>query len=68
VAPDLDGVNERIVAALQDGGDVVPSATKLRGRTVIRVAITNHRSRLADFDRLIEQVLACGARVLETCS
>jgi aromatic-L-amino-acid/L-tryptophan decarboxylase len=57
-----DELNQAVVADLQEAGIAAPSTTRLGGRTVIRVAITNHRSRRADFDELIEQVVAFGRR------
>ena len=39
-----------------------PSTTRLRGRLAIRVNITNHRSRRADFDLLLDAILSAGRR------
>jgi aromatic-L-amino-acid decarboxylase len=41
----------------------VPSSTVLGGRFAIRVAITNHRSRLEDFDLLVETVVGIGGEL-----
>jgi hypothetical protein len=41
----------------------VPSSTVLRGRTALRVCITNHRSRREDFDLLVRETLARGRRL-----
>jgi hypothetical protein len=38
----------------------VPSSTVLGGRYVLRVAITNHRTRRADLDLLVSEVLRLG--------
>lgn len=56
----LDDLNRRIVVALQERAIALPSFTTVRGRSAIRCAITNHRSTRADFDALVEAVLALG--------
>ncbi len=52
----LTRYNEEIVHQLHERGIAVPSYTILRGEFAIRVAITNHRSKLEDFDILITAV------------
>jgi aromatic-L-amino-acid/L-tryptophan decarboxylase len=59
----LDAVNEEILLRVQERGIAVPSSTVLGGRFALRVAITNHRSRLEDFDLLADAVLAIGAEL-----
>ncbi len=54
----LNALNARILIALQERGIAAPSSTVLKGRFAIRVAITNYRSRRADFDALVDGVLA----------
>ena len=61
-AEELDRINGEIVADLQELGIAAPSTTRLGGSLVIRVNITNHRSRLADFDTLLDAVVALGCR------
>jgi glutamate/tyrosine decarboxylase-like PLP-dependent enzyme len=56
----LDALNAELVICIQESGLAVPSTTRLRGRTVIRLAIVNHRSRREDFDRLLEAVVRTG--------
>lgn len=56
----LDALNAALLVELQTSGVAVPSSTVLDGRFALRVAITNHRSRRADFDTLIQAVLATG--------
>ncbi|MEO6503885.1 MAG: aminotransferase class V-fold PLP-dependent enzyme [Jatrophihabitantaceae bacterium] len=56
----LNAVNEELLNLLQESGAAVPSHTVLEGRYAIRVANTNHRSCRADFEALVEQVLAQG--------
>lgn len=56
----LEKLNPRILVALQERGIAAPSSTVLKGCFVIRVCITNHRSRREDFDALVDGVLALG--------
>jgi aromatic-L-amino-acid/L-tryptophan decarboxylase len=53
-ADELDGINKRILEELWSSGVAVISDTKLGGRLALRVAVTNHRSRIEDFDVLVE--------------
>jgi len=59
----LDALNAEVVMRIQESGLAVPSTTRLRGRTVIRLAIVNHRSRAEDLEELIDGVLATGRAV-----
>ncbi len=59
----LDALNTEVLLRLQESGVAVPSSTSIGGRFAIRVAITNHRSRRADFDLLVSEVLAHGRAV-----
>jgi glutamate/tyrosine decarboxylase-like PLP-dependent enzyme len=56
----LNELNEEILLRIQESGLAVPSSTILAGRFAIRVAITNHRSRLEDFDLLTRAVVETG--------
>ena len=60
---ELNDLNERILIRLQESGVAVPSSTVLDGKYCIRVAITNHRTRRADLDRLVDEVLRLGAEL-----
>jgi glutamate/tyrosine decarboxylase-like PLP-dependent enzyme len=60
----LDGVNQEILIQLQERGIAVPSSTVLDGRFALRVAITNHRSRLDDFDLLVNAVAGIGEELI----
>lgn len=53
----LDDLNRDIAASLQERGIAAPSTTRVDGKLVLRVAITNHRSRREDFERLVEAVV-----------
>jgi aromatic-L-amino-acid/L-tryptophan decarboxylase len=59
---ELDKLNEDVVADIQEAGIAAPSTTRIRGSLAIRVAITNHRSRLPDFDILVDAVLEAARR------
>ena len=59
----LDALNAEVVMRIQESGVAVPSTTRLRGRTVIRLAIVNHRSLDADLDVLLDAVLQTGRAV-----
>ena len=68
-----DAHNERILLDLHRSGFAAPSATRIGGRLCLRVANTNHRSRRADFEALVDEVLRLGRRpaaapVLENAS
>ncbi|MFK7838701.1 MAG: aspartate aminotransferase family protein [Bdellovibrionales bacterium] len=52
-----DDRNAEIVQQLQLNGDAVFSTTKIEGRTAIRAAIVNHRTRFKDIDIAINSVL-----------
>lgn len=59
----LNALNQEILLRLQEEGIAVPSATEIRGRYAIRVAIANHRTRLEDFDLLVRSVIRIGAQL-----
>jgi glutamate/tyrosine decarboxylase-like PLP-dependent enzyme len=56
----LDALNEEIVIRLQELGVAAPSTTRLKGATVIRVNLTNHRTETADLERLLTEIAALG--------
>ncbi len=56
----LDELNRELLVALQESGAAVPSMTVLDGRTCLRLAITNHRTRRADLDALLDETLRIG--------
>ncbi len=61
----LNRINEEIVMDLQESGVAAPSTTKLNGVLAIRVNITNHRSTMADFDLLVNEVVKLGRALVE---
>ena len=56
----LEELNREILLRLQEDGIAIPSSTYRQGRFALRVAITNHRTRFADLDLLVEAVLRLG--------
>jgi glutamate/tyrosine decarboxylase-like PLP-dependent enzyme len=59
----LNRLNREVVLRLQESGEFVVSGTLLGGDYVIRVANTNYRSRMDDFDALVDAVVAEGCRI-----
>ena len=56
--PAADAVNREILMALQERGIAAPSHTHLGGRFFLRCAITNHRTRTADLQLLLDSAAA----------
>ncbi|MEM6293140.1 MAG: aminotransferase class V-fold PLP-dependent enzyme [Myxococcota bacterium] len=63
-----DRLNEALVVAVQESGVAVPSSGRVRGRAVIRVNITNHRTTTADLDLLFDTILEHRSAMLATAS
>jgi glutamate/tyrosine decarboxylase-like PLP-dependent enzyme len=59
-AEESDNLNQEIVADLQEQGIAAPSTTRLHGRLMIRVNITNHRTRREDLDLLVKTIVHLG--------
>jgi glutamate/tyrosine decarboxylase-like PLP-dependent enzyme len=57
---DVDEFNRELLVQVHESGVAVPSSVTLGGRSGLRVAITNHRSRREDFDLLIAETLRLG--------
>lgn len=55
-----NALNRELVVRLQESGEFVVSGTDLRGRYVLRIANTNHRSLRQDFEDLVQAVLRIG--------
>jgi aromatic-L-amino-acid decarboxylase len=56
----MDDLNRKISIELQEQGIAVLTGTIIKGRYVLRVANTNHRSRREDFDILVREVIRIG--------
>lgn len=59
----LNQLNKEILMRLHEQGIAAPSYTLLQGKYAIRAAITNHRSRMEDFDILVQAVLRIGGNI-----
>jgi aromatic-L-amino-acid decarboxylase len=57
----LDALNQELLIQLHEQGIAVPSNLTLGGRFALRVAISNHRSRLDDFDLLVREARRIGS-------
>jgi aromatic-L-amino-acid decarboxylase len=62
-ADQLDTLNAAIVIDIQRSGIAVPSSTRIGGRTVIRINLTNHRITDADLALLLDAIVASGRRL-----
>lgn len=60
----LNELNQSILVSLQEEGIAAPSSTTLNGEYCLRVAIANHRSKLEDFDLLVDAVIRLGEHLL----
>ena len=56
----LDKLNKQIEIELQEEGIAVPSVTTIRGKCVIHLAITNHRTRREDLEVFLREVIRIG--------
>jgi glutamate/tyrosine decarboxylase-like PLP-dependent enzyme len=58
-----DALNKELLLRIQETGLAVPSGSQIRGRYIIRVACSNHRSRWEDFEALAEGVERIGGEI-----
>jgi aromatic-L-amino-acid/L-tryptophan decarboxylase len=65
---DLDRVNRRIINRLVGEGSFFLAPTILKGRTALRVSITNFRTREEDLLALLDEVERIGRSILSTTS
>jgi len=61
---ELDALNAEIVTQLQLRGIAAPSTTRVGGKVAIRVALTNHRTRIEDLDLLVAQTVCIGKELI----
>jgi aromatic-L-amino-acid decarboxylase len=59
----LDGLNRRIAARLVASGAFFVAPTVLKGRTTLRAAIVNFRTREADLRALVDAAAAAGREI-----
>ena len=62
---ELNALNKEILMQLHETGIAAPSFTILKGAYVIRVAITNHRSKGEDFEILVNEVTRLGDEIIK---
>ncbi|HSE37316.1 MAG TPA: pyridoxal-dependent decarboxylase, partial [Blastocatellia bacterium] len=61
---DLNAVNAEILLRVQESGLAVPSGTVIGDAFALRIAVTNHRSKRADFELLVRAVSDIGHAVV----
>jgi glutamate/tyrosine decarboxylase-like PLP-dependent enzyme len=59
----LDGLNQRIVNEVQRSGKAFLMTTSIRGRTAIRLSITNHRTTKKDIRLTFEALQRTGMKL-----
>jgi glutamate/tyrosine decarboxylase-like PLP-dependent enzyme len=59
----LDGLNQRIVDEVQRSGKAFLMTTSIRGRTAIRLSITNHRTTKNDIRLTFEALQRTGVKL-----
>jgi aromatic-L-amino-acid/L-tryptophan decarboxylase len=60
----LNHLNRELVLRIQESGEFVVSGTTLQdGVFAIRLAMTNHRSRISDFEALLNSTVSLGAQI-----
>jgi aromatic-L-amino-acid decarboxylase len=62
--PQLNAINKEILLRLQESGVAAPSSTLIAGRFAIRVANANNRTRRADFEILVREVVRFGEEIV----
>lgn len=61
----INAANKELLLRIQESGVALPSSTVLNGTYVIRVAITNHRTRERDMELFMNAVAAIAATITE---
>jgi glutamate/tyrosine decarboxylase-like PLP-dependent enzyme len=59
-----NALNRELLMRLQESGVAIPSSTQIGDKFAIRTAIVNHRSRIEDFDLLIDTILKIGRELI----
>ncbi|TDX01954.1 pyridoxal phosphate-dependent decarboxylase family protein [Dinghuibacter silviterrae] len=60
---DVDVDNKELLMRLHESGVAAPSYTLIHGRYALRVAITNHRTRMEDMEVMVAKVREIGAQL-----
>jgi glutamate/tyrosine decarboxylase-like PLP-dependent enzyme len=61
----LNELNRELLMQLHEQGIAAPSYTLLNGQYALRAAISNHRSRLEDFEVLVNETVRIGNELVE---
>jgi glutamate/tyrosine decarboxylase-like PLP-dependent enzyme len=61
----LKELNKQILLRLWLSG-IIPSDTTLNGKYTLRACITNHRSKIKDFDHLVDEVIRIGSSLTQS--
>lgn len=59
----LNALNDELLIRLQEQGIAVPSSTVIHGKSALRVAHVNHRTRREDFDVLVKECVRLGKEI-----
>jgi glutamate/tyrosine decarboxylase-like PLP-dependent enzyme len=62
---ELNELNQELLIKLHESGIAAPSYTTLNGNYMLRVAITNHRSKQDDFDVFVKSVVEIGLQLTD---
>jgi len=62
---DLNRLNHELMIQIHESGVAIPTYTTLYGRYLLRVCVTNHRSKKEDFDLFVNLVLQIGRMLAE---
>jgi glutamate/tyrosine decarboxylase-like PLP-dependent enzyme len=63
--PELERLNQTIVARLQEDGIAAPSTTRIKGKLAIRACLVNHRTTTEDVEILAREVIRLGRELSE---
>ena len=62
----LDGLNRKIVSALQRRGRVFLSSTRIRGQVALRACFISHRTQAPDLDMILDEVRSTGKSLCQS--
>lgn len=61
--PTLDALNKELLIRMHESGIATPSITTVNGRSCLRAAIANHRTRQEDLDALVSETVCMGSEL-----
>jgi glutamate/tyrosine decarboxylase-like PLP-dependent enzyme len=62
---ELNLLNKELLMRMQEQGIAAPSYTIVKDRYAIRLSITNHRTKVADLDAVMEATITIGETILK---